>query len=44
MDEPKNNPKLFLEVNFLNYIFNVVINHITERFEQLKEHIDTFLF
>lgn len=32
-----------MKVNFFSYIFNVAINLNTERFEQSKEHIDTFL-
>lgn len=42
--EPINDPKLHLKVNFFNFILDVAINRITERFEQLKEHNDIFLF
>lgn len=44
VDEPINDPKLHLKVNFFNYILDVAINRVTERFEQLKEHNDIFLF
>ncbi|KAL4107587.1 hypothetical protein QTP88_017912 [Uroleucon formosanum] len=39
-----NDPKLHLKVNFSNFSLDVANNRITERFEQLKEHNDIFLF
>lgn len=44
VDEPIIDPKTHFKVNFFYYILDVAINSINERFEQLKEHSDYFLF
>jgi hypothetical protein len=44
VDEPINDPKLHLKVNFFNFILDIAINRITEKFEKSKEHNDIFLF
>lgn len=44
VDEPVNDPKNHYKVNFFNYILDFAVNSTNERFEQLKEHSDNFLF
>lgn len=43
-DDPIIDPKVHFKVNFYNNILDIAINSINDRFEQLKEHSDYFLF
>jgi len=44
MDEPIIDPKINFKVKFFNNIFDIAINSINDRFEQIKEHSDYFSF
>lgn len=42
VDEPIIDPKINFKVNFFNNIFDIAINSVNDRFEQIKEHSDYF--
>jgi hypothetical protein len=43
VDELINDPKLYLKVNFFNFILDVAIYRVDKMFEQVKKHSYIFL-